>query len=92
MPADLNKSLEACEAQARALVQEMKQYKAARELNQKSADALDKVGAALARAVEEIKPLTASRVRRYMFFQTIAWAVTTILVILLAVLMYLKMK
>lgn len=90
MPADLNKSLEACEAQAKALVQEMRQYKAARELNQRSAEALEKAAAAINRVVEEIKPLTAVRIRRFMIWQIVAWSTTTLLVVALCVLTYLK--
>ena len=90
MSADLNKSLEECEAQARALVKEMHQYKAARELNQRSADALDKASAALTRVVAEIKPLTAHRFRIFMICQTVAWALTTAMVVAMLILILLK--
>ncbi len=90
MPADLHKSLEECETYAKELVQEMRQYKAARELNQKAADALDKVASCLSRVVEEIRPLTARRLRRFMVFQTVAWSLTTLLVLATLLLLLLR--
>ena len=90
MSADLSKSLEACEAQARALIKEMHQYKSAKELNQRSAEALDKASAALSRVVTEIKPLTAHRFRFFMILQTVAWSLTTVMVIAIFVLMLMR--
>ncbi len=85
MPPDLNKSLEQCEAQAKALVMEIQQYKASRMLNQTAVDSLEKVSASLNRVIEEIKPLTGVQLRRFYKVQTIAWCVTTVLVVALIV-------
>ncbi len=90
MPADLNKSLEECEMNAKALVAEMRKYKGARELNQKAADALDKVTECLSRVISEIKPLTANRLRMFIIVQTIAWLATTLIAITLLVLVLMR--
>lgn len=90
MSAGLNKSLEECEAQARALVKEMHQYKAAKDLNQRSSDALDKVSASINRVVQEIKPLTGRRFRFFVILQSVAWVLTTVLVAAMFVLMLMK--
>ena len=89
MPADLNKSLEECEAQARALVNEMQQYKSSRILNQKAADSLESVVDGMARVIKEIKPLTGVRMRRWIIIQSVAWSLTTALVIGLLVMVIL---
>ncbi len=89
MPADLNRSLEECGAQAKALVQEMQQYKAARILNQRAAESLDLVTDGLTKVIAEIKPLTGVKLRRFMIVQTVAWALTTLVVIALLVMVLL---
>ena len=89
MPADLHKSLEECEANAQALIKEMRQYKAARELNQKSADSLDRTAAALSSVIREIRPFTENRLKIFMWTQTVAWSLTTLVVIGLLVMVIL---
>lgn len=81
MSADLNRSLEECESQAKALVQEMRQYKAARELNQRATEALEKASAALNRVTAEIKPLTERRIRRFMTIQIVVWSLLCLFVV-----------
>ena len=86
MSADLHKSLEECEASARALVKEMQQYKASRQINEKSVEVLDQVAKSLNNVIGEIKPLTGMRLRKFMVFQTLAWCLTTALVVGMTVL------
>lgn len=89
MPADLHKSLEECEAQAKALVHEMQQYKAARELNQRSADSLERTTAALSNVIRAIRPFTEKRLKTFIWIQTVAWSLTTLIVVGLLVMVIL---
>ena len=89
MPADLHKSLEECEAHAKALVHEMQQYKAARELNQKAADSLERTTAALSNVIRAIRPFTEKRLKIFIIIQTVAWSLTTLVVVGLLVMVIL---
>jgi hypothetical protein len=89
MPADLHKSLEECEVSAQALIKEMGQYKAARELNQKAADSLERTTAALSDVIRAIRPFTEKRLKIFILIQTVAWSLTTLIVVGLLVMVIL---
>ncbi len=90
MAADLHKSLEKCEANAQALVEEIKQYKTARQLNQRVVEQLDAVVESLRKVSIEIKPFTEAHVRRFMVVMSVAWFVIAALLGVLVFMLFRK--
>ena len=64
MSSNLNTVLADCERQAKALVEEIEEYRSARELSDQTAASLEKLCVALSDTNEKIKPFTAVVSRR----------------------------